>query len=157
MRNKTGKSAAKRNMQKLHSGGEYWQPEKVGEKFCGRITGHHIGVTKFGEKPFIEIASEETGEVIAIIAGNVRLRSLNRLPIGSYVELEYLGQDNAIIGGKRKKIANICGYYDANQNKLGEDWTGGKYYGKDEKAGKTKRRKPKKANRKTGKYSGVLN
>lgn len=121
-----------------------WQPEKLHEKFTGVIVDQHLGETKFGTKPFIVVASVDTGETVSVISASAQLRGLNKYPLQTYVELEFLGKEVALIAGKRKKINRYAAYVD-KRAKAGDDWTGGKYYGsQDQKNSGQKRGKPAK-------------
>lgn len=122
------KKQQKRKLVKLSSG-DFWQPEKVGQVFDGLIVGRRVGETKYGSKPFVEICNEHSGETISLITTNQKLRRINCLPIGAYVQLVYKGEIQALIGGRKKKVNDIEAFtYD--NIVMSDDWTKGEYYGK---------------------------
>lgn len=89
-----------------------WNPKKKGERFRGVVIGHRIAQTKYGEKPIVEIANEQSGETIEMFASNVALSKLNRVPVGGYVELEFRGTYVAQIGRKKETLRDIVAYVD---------------------------------------------
>lgn len=127
----------KSKMMRLNSG-EFWAPTEKGETFSGKITGRRVIDTKFGARPVLEFTNEETGEITELITGNLRLRPLNRVPLGTYVELEYAGEETLQIG-KRKQVVPVIYASIPVGTKLGEDWTLDKL----DKPGSKSRTKPK--------------
>jgi hypothetical protein len=99
-----------------------WEPQKKGEQFHGKVQGRKLVDTKNGWKPIVEIANLETGELIEVFATNMRLRGLNRVPIGGEVKLTYEGEEMIKVGRSKKLIPIIHAAVAANV-KLVDDWS----------------------------------
>lgn len=116
-----------RKMVEVHAG-DFWEPETAGQKFSGVIALQHLGKTKFGMKPMLDLANEATGECITVITSNLLMRKLNQLPMGTFVELEYKGSEKQLIGRKKVDVRQYAVKHEVV--KLVDDWTGGKFYKK---------------------------
>lgn len=117
--------------------GRIWQPEE-GEQLDGYIGERFLIPTKYGEKPHIEIAVKETGELHIVNTARKNLRVLNRIPVGTRVLLTFIGTTK--VKGKKIMVDNFR-VQTYGKVKLVDDWTEGKYYGFEGKRHKPVRHK----------------
>lgn len=136
------KKFAKREMVSAAEGMS-WEPETIGDVFCGRIIGRRMVDTAYGFKPVVTIVNEETGEVIDQFCSNLATRRLALIPNDTYVELTYNGEEEVRIGRKKQVIKNISAKFErvAPELMLSEAWMVEAMRA----AGKETKAKPKKA------------
>lgn len=91
--------------------GSLWVPRKRGETFEGVLVEKRMANTRFGPKPLISLADQETGEIVSLFVGNLKLRRLYRVPIETPIKLVYNGEETIMIGRRKKKVPDIRGYY----------------------------------------------
>lgn len=117
------KKFAKREMVSAAEGMS-WEPETIGDVFCGRIIGRRMVDTAYGFKPVVTIVNEETGEVIDQFCSNLATRRLALIPNDTYVELTYNGEEEVRIGRKKQVIKNISAKFErvAPELMLSEAW-----------------------------------